>query len=141
MNEPFEADPDSAGLSVPDSSVAGRERMLTDAARRRIEIELVPRPDAHSLEEAASLLGVTPAEIIKSLVVKRRDGGFLFALVPGDRQLSWPKLRAVVGVSKLQLPSAEIALAATGYERGWSAFVHAESLIAGLAATVADISD
>ena len=50
--------------------------------------------------------------------MKRSDGTFLFALVPGDRQISWPKLRAVVGANKLQLPAPEVALAATGYERG-----------------------
>lgn len=54
----------------------------------------------------------------KSLVVTRSNGTFLFALIPGDRQISWPKLRAVVGVNKLQLPVAELALEATGYERG-----------------------
>jgi prolyl-tRNA editing enzyme YbaK/EbsC (Cys-tRNA(Pro) deacylase) len=55
---------------------------------------------------------------VKSLVVKRHDGTFLFALIPGDRQISWAKLRAAVGVNKLQLPSQELALEATGYERG-----------------------
>ena len=38
--------------------------------------------------------------------------------MPGDRQISWAKLRAVVGVNKLQLPEASLALEATGYERG-----------------------
>jgi prolyl-tRNA editing enzyme YbaK/EbsC (Cys-tRNA(Pro) deacylase) len=38
--------------------------------------------------------------------------------VPGDRQIAWAKLRAAVGVNKLRLPSADEALAATGYERG-----------------------
>ena len=55
---------------------------------------------------------------MKTLVVKRSDDTYLFALVPGDRAISWPKLRAVVGVNKLQLPDPERALAATGYERG-----------------------
>ena len=63
-------------------------------------------------------MGITPAEVVKSLVVKRSDDTFLFALVPGDRQIAWAKLRAVVGVNKLQLPSAEVALEMTGYERG-----------------------
>jgi len=67
---------------------------------------------------AAGILGVDPSVIVKSLVVPRSDGTFLFALIPGDRQISWPKLRAVVGVNKLQLPVAELALEATGYERG-----------------------
>jgi Cys-tRNA(Pro) deacylase len=97
---------------------SGRERVLADAATRGIPIEIVARPNAGSLEEAARILGVSPATIVKSLVVKRSDGTFLFALVPGDRQISWPKLRAVVGVNKLQLPDAAAALEATGYERG-----------------------
>ena len=150
-----------------------RERVAADAAARGLEVEFVERTNARSLEEAASILGITPSDIVKSLVVKRSDDTFLFALVPGDRQIAWPKLRAVVGVNKLQLPTAEVALENTGYERGtitplgsttaWpvfadsrivglriamgagqhgmSAFVDADELIAGLGATVADISD
>ena len=97
---------------------AGTDRVRDDAERRGIPIEIVERAPATSLEHAAELLGITPAEIVKSLVVKRHDGNFLFALIPGDRQISWPKLRAVVGVNKLTMPSAELALEATGYERG-----------------------
>jgi Cys-tRNA(Pro) deacylase len=81
-------------------------------------VELRERPAANSLPEAAELLGLRPADIVKTLVVKRSDDTFLFALIPGDRAISWPKLRSVVGVNKLRLPEAEIALAATGYERG-----------------------
>jgi len=96
----------------------GRKRFLADAAARGLEVELVERLAAQSLEEAAAILGISPADIVKSLVVKHKDGSFLFALVPGDRQISWPKLRQLVGVNKLSLPSADVALAATGYERG-----------------------
>jgi Cys-tRNA(Pro)/Cys-tRNA(Cys) deacylase len=96
----------------------GRERVEADAAARGIDIEFLERPAAGSLEEAATLLGIPPARIVKTLVVKRHDGTFLFALVPGDRQISWAKLRAVVGVNKLRLPEASVALEATGYERG-----------------------
>lgn len=100
------------------SELSGRERVLADASERGIDVELVERLNARSLEEAASILGIAPSDIIKSLVVKRHDGNFLFALVPGDRQISWAKLRSVVGVNKLQLPEASVALEATGYERG-----------------------
>jgi Cys-tRNA(Pro)/Cys-tRNA(Cys) deacylase len=98
--------------------MTGRERVSADAEARGVPIEFVARPAANSLEEAAALIGVEPREIVKTLVVKRADGTFLFALIPGDRQISWPKLRAVVGVNKLQLPDAGQALQATGYERG-----------------------
>lgn len=96
----------------------GRDRVLADAQVRGIRVEIQERPEASSLEEAAAILGVDPSVIVKSLVVKRSDGTFLFALIPGDRQISWPKLRALVGVNKLQLPDAEQALGATGYGRG-----------------------
>ena len=98
--------------------VDGRKRVEVDAAARGLALEIVERPAARSLEEAASILGISPGDIVKSLVVKRSDDTFLFALIPGDRQIAWAKLRAVVGVNKLQLPAAEVALEATGYERG-----------------------
>jgi Cys-tRNA(Pro) deacylase len=98
--------------------MGGRERVATDAAARGIPVEFKERMRAASLEEAAAILGIEPADIVKSLVVRRHDGSYLFALIPGDRQISWGKLRAVVGVNKLRLPEAELALEATGYERG-----------------------
>ncbi|GAA0995776.1 aminoacyl-tRNA deacylase [Subtercola frigoramans] len=94
------------------------ERVDHDARARGLTIEIVERPPANSLEEAAALLGLLPSDVVKSLVVKRHDGDYLFALVPGDRQISWSKLRALLGVNKLSLPSPERALEATGYERG-----------------------
>ena len=107
---------DAAG-SVEAGGV-GRARFLADAASRGLDVEIVERLAARSLEEAAGILGITPADIVKSLVVKHKDGSFLFALIPGDRQISWPKLRGLVGVNKLSLPPADVALEATGYERG-----------------------
>jgi Cys-tRNA(Pro) deacylase len=119
--------------------VTGRERVLADAVARGIDVDFVEHPAANSLEEAAALLGLPASSVIKTLVVKRHDGDFLFALVPGDRQISWGKLRAVVGVNKLKLPEASVALEATGYERGtivplgsstaWP--VYADSRVAG----------
>lgn len=107
-----------AGGSGNGTDGVGRERFLADAEARGLQVEVVQRPAAKSLEEAADILGISPADIVKSLVVKHKDGTFLFALIPGDRQISWPKLRALVGVNKLSLPPAETALEATGYERG-----------------------
>jgi Cys-tRNA(Pro)/Cys-tRNA(Cys) deacylase len=103
-----------------DSGMAdtGRERVKTDALARGLEIDIVERPAADSLESAARLLGLEPSGIVKSLVVKRHDGDYIFVLVPGDRQISWAKLRARVGVNKLSLPHEDLALAATGYSRG-----------------------
>jgi Cys-tRNA(Pro)/Cys-tRNA(Cys) deacylase len=94
------------------------DRFDADASARGLAVEVVERPAANSLAEAASLLGITPGDIVKTLVVKRHDGDFILALVPGGRSIAWKKLRAVVGVNRLSMPDASVALEATGYERG-----------------------
>ena len=71
-----------------------------------------------SLAEAAALRGVSPADIIKTIVVRRGEDDYLFVLVPGDREIAWPKLRAHLGVNRLSMPDAATALAVTGSERG-----------------------
>ncbi len=71
-----------------------------------------------SLAEAAAARGIRPRDIVKTLVVRRAEDDYLFVLLPGDREISWPKLRALLGVSRLSLPDAEAAFAATAYRRG-----------------------
>ena len=96
----------------------GTDRVRIAAAERGLDLEFQDRPDAGSLFEAAELMGIAPSDIVKTLVVGRSDDTFLFALVPGGRKISWPKLRAAVGVNRLRLPEPDLALAATGYARG-----------------------
>ncbi len=80
------------------------------------EVRVIQR--AKSAEEAATRLGIAPASLLKTLVVRRAQGDLLLVLVPGPEQIDWPKLRAHLGVSRLSMPSAEDAQDATGYERG-----------------------
>ncbi|MBF4581826.1 YbaK/EbsC family protein [Curtobacterium sp. VKM Ac-2865] len=93
-------------------------RFDADATARGLHVEVVERPAADSLAQAAELLGITAGDVVKTLVVKRHDGDFVLALVPGGRSIAWKKLRAVVGVNKLSMPDAATALEASGYERG-----------------------
>jgi Cys-tRNA(Pro)/Cys-tRNA(Cys) deacylase len=71
-----------------------------------------------SLAEAAVARGVEPADVVKTMVVRRGEDDFVFVLVPGDRVISWPRLRALLGVNRLSMPGADEALAVTGYPRG-----------------------
>ncbi|HUG32949.1 MAG TPA: YbaK/EbsC family protein [Acidimicrobiia bacterium] len=71
-----------------------------------------------SLEEAAAARGVTPAQVIKTMVVRRSEEDYVFVLVPGDRVISWPKLRRHLGESRLSMPDADDAHRVTGYARG-----------------------
>lgn len=120
--------PEFGQKTALDASVNGMDpardtsAMTTAALRAADEAGLGYRVIRHgpvrSLTEAAAARGVTPADVVKTLVVRRGDDDFLFVLVPGDRTISWPRLRALLGVSRLSLPDAGAARAATGYERG-----------------------
>jgi Cys-tRNA(Pro)/Cys-tRNA(Cys) deacylase len=71
-----------------------------------------------SAEESAALQGIALEQLLRTIVVRRGADDYVFVLVPGGRQIDWPKLRAHLGVSRLSLPDADEAKAATGYERG-----------------------
>ena len=71
-----------------------------------------------SVAEAAAVRGIEVRDLVKTIVVRRGAGDYVFVLVPGDREFSWPKLRALLRTSRLSMPDAEIAKAVTGYERG-----------------------
>jgi Cys-tRNA(Pro)/Cys-tRNA(Cys) deacylase len=73
---------------------------------------------ARSAEESAGFQGIELGQLLRTIVVRRGAEDYAFVLVPGGRQIDWPKLRAHLGVSRLSLPDAEEAKAATGYERG-----------------------
>lgn len=62
--------------------------------------------------------GLMPRQVAKTIVVRRSQDDYLFVLVPGDRVISWPKLRRHLGVSRLSMPDAEDAERVTGYAPG-----------------------
>jgi Cys-tRNA(Pro) deacylase len=95
-----------------------RNRALAALDEAGLPYRVVEHGPVRSLAEAAVARGVEPADVIKTLVVRRGDDDYLFVLVPGDRTISWPKLRALLGVSRMSMPDAAAAKAATGYERG-----------------------
>lgn len=73
---------------------------------------------ARDPEESAALQGIPLASLVRTIVIRRGTDDYLFVLVPAGRRLDWPKLRRHLGVSRLSLPDADEARAATGYERG-----------------------
>ncbi|HEX6935173.1 MAG TPA: YbaK/EbsC family protein [Actinomycetes bacterium] len=103
-------------MSGLDSGGSVRALAALDAAG--VAYRLIRHGPVRSLAEAAAARGVEPVDVVKTLVVRRGDGDFLFVLVPGDRTIAWPKLRDLLGVSRLSMPDAATALDATGYQRG-----------------------
>lgn len=83
-----------------------------------LDVTVTRHGPVNSLAEAAAARGVQPRDIVKTMVVRRANDDYLFVLVPGDAEIAWPKLRALLGVSRLSLPDAATARKVTGYERG-----------------------
>jgi Cys-tRNA(Pro)/Cys-tRNA(Cys) deacylase len=105
--------------SAPAAEETPGERRTREALEASgIAFEIVRHGPVRSLAEAAAARGITPSQVIKTIVVRRGEGDFLFVLVPGDRTISWPRLRALLGVSRLSMPDKETAREVTGYERG-----------------------
>jgi Cys-tRNA(Pro)/Cys-tRNA(Cys) deacylase len=94
------------------------QRALEAVEAAGIAFTVTRHGPVRSLEEAAAARGVQPGDIVKTLVVRRGEDDFWFVLVPGDRQFSWPKLRALLGTNRLSMPDAAVAHEVTGYERG-----------------------
>lgn len=86
--------------------------------RLGLRFEVTQHGPVSSLEEAAIARGVEPADLIKTLVVRKAANEHLLVLVPGDRVIAWPRLRELLGVSRLSMPDAQEARDVTGYERG-----------------------
>lgn len=94
------------------------DRALEAAERYGLPIRTLTYGRVRSVEEAAAACGVEVADVVKTLVIRRAVDDYVLVLVPGDRSLSWKKLRALLGVSRISLPDADEARDATGYERG-----------------------
>jgi Cys-tRNA(Pro)/Cys-tRNA(Cys) deacylase len=76
-----------------------------------------PGPIA-SLEHAAEERGQRPEQVVRSLLFRISVSEFVMVLMAGPGQVSWPALRACVGVSRLTTASKEEVLEQTGYETG-----------------------
>jgi Cys-tRNA(Pro)/Cys-tRNA(Cys) deacylase len=93
-------------------------RALAAADELGLRYEVTRHGPVRSLQEAAAARGVDPSAVVKTLVVRISDDDFRLVLVPGDREISWPKLRALLGVNRISMPPADVAREVTGYERG-----------------------
>jgi len=116
MTEPV--DDDGATAAAEAAAAEGTGRAIAALVAAEIDFTLSRHARVSSLAEAAAARGLDPAGIVKTIVVRRADDDFLFVLVPGDRTISWPKLRELLGVGRLSMPDAATAKRVTGYERG-----------------------
>ena len=83
-----------------------------------VTFRVVRTERARSAEESAAFQGIEVGQLIRTIVVRRGEADYVFVLVPGGRQIDWPRLRSHLGVNRLSLPDQDEARDATGYERG-----------------------
>jgi Cys-tRNA(Pro) deacylase len=76
-----------------------------------------PRPP-ESFDEAASQRGEVPGQIVRSIVFRLAEGQFVMVLMAGPGQVSWKRIRAALGVSRISMASEAEVLAVTGFVRG-----------------------
>lgn len=94
------------------------QRAIAAAEALGLDHTVTRHGPVRSLAEAAAARDLEPHQVVKTMVVRVAEGDHRFVLVPGDREIAWPKLRALLGVNRLSMPSAEAALEVTGYARG-----------------------
>ncbi len=81
--------------------------------------EAVATPGKHTVEEVSAFLNVPAARLLKTLLYDS-DRGPLAVVIPGDRQVSEPKLLRAAGAKRLQLADARTIERLTGAPLGFS---------------------
>jgi prolyl-tRNA synthetase len=80
----------------------------------------VATPNARTIAEVSALLGVTPAQCVKTLLVDGTDGGLVALVIRGDHELNAVKSQKLDGVaSPLKMAGAERIRSAVGAEPGF----------------------
>jgi prolyl-tRNA editing enzyme YbaK/EbsC (Cys-tRNA(Pro) deacylase) len=84
---------------MTDSTPAGR---ALDALGLPYRLFRHARPPG-SLEQAAEERGQLPDQVVRSILFRSGDRGFVLVLMAGPGQISWQRLRAHLGVSRLRM--------------------------------------
>jgi prolyl-tRNA synthetase len=80
----------------------------------------VPTPDARTIAQVSTLLGVTPAQCVKTLLVDGSAGDIVALVIRGDHELNAVKSQKLEGVARpLKMAGAERIRAASGAEPGF----------------------
>ncbi len=90
------------------------QQILRSEGLQALEFEPGSTPTA---EAAAARIGVAVAQIAKSLLFRTKSGEYVMVVVRGDRRVSSPKLKALVG-SKCSMTSTEETERIIGFRPG-----------------------
>jgi prolyl-tRNA synthetase len=84
-----------------------------------IPLQKVHTPNLKTVQEVASFLSTSPDRLVKTLIYIA-DGGYVAALIRGDRELSESKLASAIGAKSLQMADGETIERLTGAPVGFS---------------------
>ncbi|MEO7205881.1 MAG: proline--tRNA ligase [Steroidobacteraceae bacterium] len=116
---------DAIAFSDGDDYAANLETAISLAptasrAPASLPLSKVATPKARTIAEVSALLGVTPAQCIKTLLVDGADGGIVALVVRGDHELNAVKSQKLDGVATpLRMASAERIRSAAGAQPGF----------------------
>lgn len=79
---------------------------IAPASEKEQLYEKVHTPNVTSVEDVAAFLKLPVQKFVKTLIFKT-DNGFVAALVRGDREINFVKLKNLVGSNELELAGAE----------------------------------
>jgi thiosulfate/3-mercaptopyruvate sulfurtransferase len=97
---------------------------LTTPVTRHLDLLRLPYRLFHhpgpvnSLAQAALERGQEPEQVVRSILFRLAEEQFVMVLIAGPAQISWPRLRAFLGISRLTMASEVEVLEATGYPLG-----------------------
>lgn len=101
------------------SETAFQSPVTEELSRMGIPFRTFTHPGpVQSLEQAARERGQLPEQVVRSIVFRLSEDEFLMVLVPGPEQISWPRLRETLGVSRISMANQDEVLQQTGYLPG-----------------------
>lgn len=93
--------------------------LKTYVKRVGIEAEFFePGVEMATVEASAKALGVSPDEILKSLLFQAKNGEFVLVVAAGNARVSTKKLSEVTGLKGVRLAKPEVVFEVTGYPAG-----------------------
>ena len=100
------------------AEIAKPEKLQIDPAQLK-PLETIHTPAVRTIEEVSAFLGVTPQDIVKTLIFVA-DSKPVAVLIRGDEEVNEAKLRNFLGADAVELATDDIVLAATNSPKGFA---------------------
>ncbi len=100
--------------AMPIATPATRTLDLLAIPYRVFEHPKLPK----TLEQASRERGQEPGQVVRSILFRHEREYYVMVLMAGPGQISWKRVRAALGVSRISMATESEVRAVTGYEIG-----------------------